>query len=192
MRDFYTGLGTALFQRCCISAGVWMKYLLRGTLNRRDAPELYAQGKEAYEIFKVAVFGGPSLVFCGKHEAGKRESVRTNFKTRRCVEVFWAMTPTRCTQSKKTSNRLAYFSIRGKAYERLYYTAPPQHVMRDVDFGNEHLLSLTISVKDENGDLFVFNAFRLKLIDIIYTISLSNVMLSAPLEKFNPQLTTFG
>ena len=88
MRDFYTGLATALFQRCCISAGVWMKYLLRGTLNRRDAPELYAQGKEAYEIFKVAVFGGPSLVFCGKHEAGKRESVRTNFKTRRCVEVF--------------------------------------------------------------------------------------------------------
>lgn len=79
-----------------------------------------------------------------------------------------------------------------RSVEKLYYTAPPQHVLRDVDFGNEHLLSLTISVKDENGDLFVFNDFRLKLIDIIYTISSSNVMLSAPLEKFNPQLTTFG
>lgn len=93
---------------------------------------------------------------------------------------------------QKTSNRLAYFSIRGKAYEKLYYIAPPEHVLRDVDFGNEHVLSLTISVKDENRDFFVFNAFRLKLIDIIYTMSSSNVILSAPLEKCNPQLTTFG
>ena len=42
MRDFYTGLGIALFQRCGISAEVWMKYLLQGTLNRRDVPGLYA------------------------------------------------------------------------------------------------------------------------------------------------------
>lgn len=40
---------------------------------------------------------------------------------------------------------------------------PPQHLLGDVDFGNEHLHSLTISAKDENGDLFDFNGFRLKL-----------------------------
>lgn len=52
--------------------------------------------------------------------------------------------------------------IRGNAYENLYYIAPPQHLLGDVDFGNEHLHSLTISAKDENGDLFDFNGFRLK------------------------------
>ena len=63
---------------------------------------------------------------------------------------------------KLNSDLLDNFSIRGNAYEKLYYIALPQHVLRDVDFGNEHLHSLTISVKDENGDLFDFNGFRLK------------------------------
>ena len=48
-----------------------MKNVLLGTLNHRDAPELYASGKEAYEMLKGAVVGGPSLVFCRKHVAGK-------------------------------------------------------------------------------------------------------------------------
>lgn len=63
---------------------------------------------------------------------------------------------------KLNSDLLDNFSIRGNAYEKLYYIALPQHLLRDVDFGNEHLHSLTISVKDENGDLFDFNGFRLK------------------------------
>lgn len=62
---------------------------------------------------------------------------------------------------KLNSDLLDNFSIRGNAYEKLYYIAL-RHVLRDVDFGNEHLHSLTISVKDENGDLFDFNGFRLK------------------------------
>jgi len=40
--------------------------LLRGAVER-DA-ELYAPGKEAYEMLKEAVFGGPSLVFTRYHE----------------------------------------------------------------------------------------------------------------------------
>ena len=52
-------------------AGISIKYILRGTLNKRDVPELDAPGKEAYEMLKVEVVGGPSLVFCEKHEAGK-------------------------------------------------------------------------------------------------------------------------
>ena len=35
------------------------------------ARELYAPGKKVYEMLKVAVVGGPSLVFIRKHEAGK-------------------------------------------------------------------------------------------------------------------------
>lgn len=34
-----------------------MKYLLRRTINKRDAPELYAPGEKAYEIVKGAVVG---------------------------------------------------------------------------------------------------------------------------------------
>ena len=51
--------------------GVSMQYVLRRTLRRRNAPELYAPGKEAYEMLKAAVVGGPSLVFTRKHVAGK-------------------------------------------------------------------------------------------------------------------------
>ena len=63
--------GNRHFQRCGIVAGVSMKNVLLGTLNHRDAPELYASGKEAYKMLKGVVVGGPSLVFCRKHEAGK-------------------------------------------------------------------------------------------------------------------------
>ena len=50
MRDSYTGLGIDIFKDAVPPPGVSMKYLLRGTLNKRDAPELYAPGDEAYEI----------------------------------------------------------------------------------------------------------------------------------------------
>ena len=39
----------------------------------------------------------------------------------------------------------------------------PHHVLRDVDSGDEHLHSLTISVKDQNGDLFYSNGFPLQM-----------------------------
>ena len=42
---------------------------------------------------------------------------------------------------------LAKFSIRAHAYEKLDCIAPPQHLFRDVDFGDKHLHSLTISVR---------------------------------------------
>ena len=40
-------------------------------MRRRNAPQLYAPGKEAYDILKAAVVGGPSLVFTRKHVAGQ-------------------------------------------------------------------------------------------------------------------------
>ena len=48
-----------------------MQYILWGTLRRRNPPELYAPGNEAYEMLKAAVVGGPSLVFTRKHIAGE-------------------------------------------------------------------------------------------------------------------------
>ena len=50
IRDSYTGLGIDIFKDAVP--------LLRRTLNKRDAPELYTPGEKAYEIFKGAVVGG--------------------------------------------------------------------------------------------------------------------------------------
>ena len=49
-----------------ISLPVSKKYLLLGTLKKREAP-----GEEAYQTLKWAFFGGPSLLFCRKRETGK-------------------------------------------------------------------------------------------------------------------------
>ena len=48
--------------------GVSLHYLLRGCVER--GAELYSPCKKAYEIFKEAVVGGPSLVFTRYHEVG--------------------------------------------------------------------------------------------------------------------------
>ena len=58
IRDSYTGLGIDIFKDAVPLPGVSMKYLLRRTLNKRDAPELYAPGEKAYEILKGAVVRG--------------------------------------------------------------------------------------------------------------------------------------
>ena len=70
MRGFYTTLGIDIFKDAVSLPEVSMNYLLCGTLNRPNAPQLFATGPEAYEMLKGAVVGGPSLVFCRKHEAG--------------------------------------------------------------------------------------------------------------------------
>ena len=72
MRGFYTTFGIDIFKDAVSLPGVSLKYLLRGTLGKkRDAPELYAPERGAYDMLKDAVVGGPSLVFTRKHEAGK-------------------------------------------------------------------------------------------------------------------------
>ena len=71
MRQFYTDLGVDIFKDAVSLPGVSMQYILRGTLKGRNAPELYAPSKEAYDMLKAAVVGGPSLVFIRKHVAGQ-------------------------------------------------------------------------------------------------------------------------
>ena len=71
MKAHYTKLGVDIFKDAVSLPGVSMQYILRGTLRRRNAPELYAPGPEAYEMLKAAVAGGPSLVSTRKHVAGE-------------------------------------------------------------------------------------------------------------------------
>ena len=57
----------------------------------------------------------------------------------------------------KPSVVLARFDIRGQPFERVHYQTPQQHVLRDTESGDYDVNSITLSVKDENGNLFNFN-----------------------------------
>ena len=56
----------------------------------------------------------------------------------------------------KPSTVLARFDIRGQPFEKVHYQTPQQHVLRDMDSG-DYVNSITLSVQDENGNLFDFN-----------------------------------
>ena len=56
----------------------------------------------------------------------------------------------------KPSTVLARFDVRGQAFEKVHYQTPQPHVLRDTDSGDYTLNSITLSVKDENGNLFDF------------------------------------
>ena len=74
MKEFYTTLGVDIFKDAVSLPGVSQRYILRKTLKGRKGykpPELYAPNKEAYDMLKAAVVGGPSLVFTRKHVAGE-------------------------------------------------------------------------------------------------------------------------
>ena len=57
----------------------------------------------------------------------------------------------------KPSTVLARFYVRGKPFEKVHYQTPQPHVLRDTDSGDYDVNSITLSVKDENGNLFDFN-----------------------------------
>ena len=69
-------------------------------LQGRNLSELYAPEKEAYEMLKGAVVGGPSLVFTRKQEVRKtttappHKSMTTGVRVKRLL----VMTLTRCTR----------------------------------------------------------------------------------------------
>ena len=74
MKEFYTNLGVDIFKDAVSLPGVSQQYILRKALQGRKGykpPELYAPNKEAYDMLKAAVVGGPSLVFTRKHVAGE-------------------------------------------------------------------------------------------------------------------------
>ena len=62
----------------------------------------------------------------------------------------------------KPSTVLARFDIRGKAFEKVHYQTPQPHVLRERDIGDYDVYSITLSVKDEKGNLFDFNGMPLE------------------------------
>jgi len=61
----------------------------------------------------------------------------------------------------KKSNLLANVDVRGKPYEKVSYIVDSsQNVFHDA-FTNKHIYSVTLTVKDENGDPFDFHSLPL-------------------------------
>ena len=56
----------------------------------------------------------------------------------------------------KPSTVLARFDVRGKPFEKVHYQTPQPHVLRDTNSGDYDVNSITLSVKDEKGNLFDF------------------------------------
>ena len=61
----------------------------------------------------------------------------------------------------KASTVLARFDIRGKPFERVNYQTTQQHVLRDAS-SCSYANSITLSVRDENNNLFDFNGMPLE------------------------------
>ena len=68
MRAFYTEKGIDILKEAVSIPGVSLLYLLRGAVER--GADLWSPCKEAYDMLKAAVVGGPSLVFTLHHEVG--------------------------------------------------------------------------------------------------------------------------
>ena len=69
MKNFYTEKGIDIMKDAVSIPGVSLHYLLKGAIERNA--DLYSPSKEAYDMLKEAVVGGPSLVFTRIHEVGK-------------------------------------------------------------------------------------------------------------------------
>ena len=62
----------------------------------------------------------------------------------------------------KPSTVLARFDVRGQPFERVHYQTPQPHVLRETESGDYDVNSITLSVKDENGNLFDFKGYSLE------------------------------
>ena len=63
--------------------------------------------------------------------------------------------------NNKKSDLLAKIDVKGKPYEKVRYDASPQQPIRDCST-SQHVSSITISVRDENGELFDFKDMPLE------------------------------
>ena len=63
--------------------------------------------------------------------------------------------------NNEKSDLLATFNIKDKPYEKVTYDASPQQPLRDCST-DSHVNSITVSVRDQDGELFDFNGLPLE------------------------------
>ena len=63
--------------------------------------------------------------------------------------------------NNKKSDLLAKINVKGRPYEKVRYDASPQQPIRDC-LTSSHVNSITISVRDQDGELFDFKDMPLE------------------------------
>ena len=63
----------------------------------------------------------------------------------------------------KPSTVLQTFDITGKPYENVFYQSSPQHILRDIS-ADKYITNMTISVREENNNLFDFKGMPLQFL----------------------------
>ena len=85
--------------------------------------------------------------------------------------------------NNKKSDLLAKIDVKGRPYEKVRYDASAQQPIRDYST-SPHVNSITISVRDENGQLFYFKDMPLESTDSRKTGSCMQAKLNSPRGKF--------
>ena len=87
MRAFYSERGIDILKDAVSLPGVSLHYLLRGTIER--GTDLYSPCKEAYDMLKNAMAGGPSIESKRHHEVGVTPIRPHRFtKTKTCKRII--------------------------------------------------------------------------------------------------------
>ena len=63
----------------------------------------------------------------------------------------------------KRTDILSKIDIRGMPYDKITYPSPPQEAFRECSTG-QHVHQITLSVKDENGEMFDFNGLPIEFV----------------------------
>ena len=102
---------------------------------------------------------------------------------------LWCDVKNRKYCERKPCDLLTKFSISGNAYEKVDHIAPPYHVLHNVDCGDKHLHSLTISVRWKRClvwfQRFPFWNSSWKLTDNIYNVPFERAAKCTPWETLS-------
>ena len=63
----------------------------------------------------------------------------------------------------KPSTVLQTFDKTGKPYKNVFYQSSPQHILRGI-FADKYITNMTISVREENNNMFDFNGMPLQFL----------------------------
>ena len=105
----------------------------------RDLAELFGVGRRLYQKTIVKYLRYPTAYFIHCDLIDKNSNFVNN----------------------KKSDLLAKIDVRGKAYEKVRYDASPQQPIRNCSTSS-HVNSITISVRDQDGELFNFKGTPLE------------------------------
>ena len=136
MKNFYIEKGIDILKDAVSIPGVSLHYLLKGAIERKA--ELYAPSKEAYDMLKGAVVGGPSLVFTRYHEVGKTRIRSHQYTIPRDGEVITE------SHAKLCQNILGYDA------NALYLST----MLREMPCGKERVVHYTEEYQIEGAEVF--------------------------------------